>query len=133
MIIEQAKYLFLFFNLKLKIIHFHSLINFQKLSIMINSVKSNSFVFLSKTATLYFILRFTLKVVIQSKILFLNFKTMTKSHQIFLNQAILLLCSLLRLVIKDFKFLNSFPQLPHQFHFCFSHYCFSIHLFFFIS
>lgn len=141
MIIEKARYLFQFLNLNLlknfylqfKITHPHSLINFQNLSIMFKSVKSNSFVFLSTKATLYFILGFTLKAVVQSKILFLNLKTTTKFHHVFLKQAILFLCSLFRLVFKDFKYLNSFPQLPHQFHFCFSLYLFIVRLFFLIS
>ena len=98
--------------------YYHSLIDFQKLLFVINSTRLRSCVF--ETITLYFFLIFLLKEVIWLKILYLNFKTMIKSLQIFSNQAFLSLYFSLQPTTKGFSCQNSFLQHPYHFHFCFA-------------
>ena len=98
--------------------YYHSLIDFQKLLFVINSTRLRSCVF--ETITLYFFLIFLLKEVIWLKILYLNFKTMIKSLQIFSNQAFLSLYFSLQPTTKGFSCQNSFLKHPYHFHFCFA-------------
>ena len=122
-----------FTNLKFEITLYHSLIDYRKLLFMINSVRSNSYFFMTLSTNLYFFLKLTREELIWLKTLSLNFKTPIKSLLIILNQRFLFLSFSFQLMIKGFLYLNSILQFPQQFHFCFPQFFLIIHLFSIVS